>query len=83
MDLQMLVNGILASSTSSSFDINQDGKVDVLDLQRLVNVILGIQSCPGQGGVSPQIEGVRYSLLIIPGIGIFLMTRLIQTRPIT
>lgn len=59
MDLQMLVNGILASSTSSSLDINQDGNVDVLDLQRLANVILGTQSCPGQGGVSPQIDGVE------------------------
>jgi hypothetical protein len=37
----------LTFATSASTDINQDGKVDVLDLQVLSNVVLGLTPCPG------------------------------------
>jgi hypothetical protein len=47
MDLQALINYILAGSNPSSADINRDTYVNVLDLQLLSNVILGILgSCP-------------------------------------
>jgi hypothetical protein len=46
VDIQILVNTILASSNDSAKDINQDGAVNVIDLQYEVNVILGTASCP-------------------------------------
>ena len=46
VDLQTLVNAILAASTSSVYDINKDTLVNVLDAQVLTNVILGKASCP-------------------------------------
>src|SRR5207249_6279314 len=46
VDLQNLVNAILAASTSSAYDINKDSLVNILDAQVLTNVILGIRSCP-------------------------------------
>ncbi len=45
VDLQVLINRILAGATDSG-DVNADGKTDVLDLQVLSNVILGRQLCP-------------------------------------
>ncbi|MBZ5555286.1 MAG: hypothetical protein LAO21_21450 [Acidobacteriia bacterium] len=46
LDIQMLINAILSSTTLSNADMNRDGKVDVLDLQTLNNVILGSGTCP-------------------------------------
>jgi len=46
VDLQLLVNAILAGSTSASYDINRDAQVNVVDLQTLANVALGKASCP-------------------------------------
>jgi hypothetical protein len=46
LDVQMLVNAILAGNKASSYDINRNGTVDVLDLQVLGNVVLGVAACP-------------------------------------
>ncbi|MBZ5496317.1 MAG: hypothetical protein LAP85_07935 [Acidobacteriia bacterium] len=56
LDLQILVNAILAGVQTGSGDLNGDGSVNVLDLQLLVNRILGISSPPS--GV-PQIAGCQ------------------------
>jgi hypothetical protein len=42
VDLQILVNTILAGVLDESRDLNRDARVDVVDLQLLVNRILGI-----------------------------------------
>lgn len=46
LDLQILVNTILAGNGDASADFNQDGAVNVLDLQLLVNNILGFPELP-------------------------------------
>jgi hypothetical protein len=46
VDVQVLVNAILAGNNASSYDVNQSGTVDVLDLQLLGNVVLGVAVCP-------------------------------------
>lgn len=46
LDLQAVINAILAGTNLVNGDINTDAKVDVLDLQILNNVILGVRSCP-------------------------------------
>lgn len=46
LDLQVVINTILAGTNLVNGDINTDRKVDVLDLQILNNVILGARSCP-------------------------------------
>jgi len=56
LDLQILVNAILAGAQGGSGDFNGDGKVNVLDLQLLVNCILGISSSPS--GL-PEIAGCQ------------------------
>ena len=46
-DLQALADGILGKkAASAAYDLNDDGNVDVLDLQILRNVVAGIRSCP-------------------------------------
>jgi hypothetical protein len=46
VDLQGVINAILSASNSATYDINHDGTVNVLDLQLLSNVILGVGVCP-------------------------------------
>ena len=46
LDLQTVINAILAGSNSASFDLNRDSSVNALDLQVLGNVVLGVRSCP-------------------------------------
>jgi hypothetical protein len=46
LDIQALVNAILAGSASATYDVNRDGSVNVLDLQLEANVLLGSASCP-------------------------------------
>jgi hypothetical protein len=46
VDVQVLVNAILAGNNASSNDVNRNGTVDVLDLQLLGNVVLGVTVCP-------------------------------------
>ena len=46
LDLQAVINAILAGTNPVKLDINRDGSVDVLDLQILNNVILGVRTCP-------------------------------------
>ncbi len=46
LDLQILINAILAGTNLSNADLNNDNGVDALDLQILNNVILGVRSCP-------------------------------------
>jgi hypothetical protein len=40
-------NEVTATVGSSSCDMNADSSVNALDLQALINVILGIRTCPG------------------------------------
>jgi hypothetical protein len=56
LDLQILVNAILAGATDAAKDLNGDSRVNVLDLQLLVNYILGTPV--PQPGV-PQIAGCQ------------------------
>ena len=46
LPIQILVNAILAGSTTSSLDLNRDSKVNVQDMQTVVNIILGTGTCP-------------------------------------
>ncbi|MBZ5538783.1 MAG: fibronectin type III domain-containing protein [Acidobacteriia bacterium] len=46
LDLQAVINAILAGTNPAKLDINRDNRVDVLDLQILNNVILGVRTCP-------------------------------------
>lgn len=46
LDLQVIINAILAGTFSAALDLNRDGRVDVLDLQVLSTVILGVGTCP-------------------------------------
>lgn len=46
------VSATVSGTTTSSCDINADTRTDVLDLQVLSNVILGIRSCPGRCDVN-------------------------------
>jgi hypothetical protein len=46
LDIQILVNAILAGNTSPTFDLNHDAGVNVVDLQILANVALGVAVCP-------------------------------------
>jgi hypothetical protein len=41
VDLQQLINAVLADSMSSTFDLNRDSRINVVDMQVLVDVILG------------------------------------------
>lgn len=43
---------VTASPSASRCDINSDGAANVLDLQRLINAILGIQSLVGKGDLN-------------------------------
>jgi len=45
IDLQLLINAILAMSSGSSYDANGDGSVNAIDLQYLYNAILTGGSC--------------------------------------
>ncbi len=46
-DVQALGDAILTLLPASpAFDLNRDGKVDALDLQILINVTLGLRTCP-------------------------------------
>jgi hypothetical protein len=56
LDLQILVNTILAGTADAAKDLNLDGRINVLDLQLLVNSILGVPVAqPG----APQIAGCQ------------------------
>ncbi len=46
VDLQVLVNTVLAGGQPSGCDINKDGNVNALDVQMLANVVLGVRTCP-------------------------------------
>jgi hypothetical protein len=46
VDLQVVVNAVLAGTQPASSDINKDGSVNALDVQVLANVILGVRTCP-------------------------------------
>ncbi len=46
LDVQALINAVLAASGASAHDVNRDGRVDIVDIQTLVNVVLGLRSCP-------------------------------------
>jgi hypothetical protein len=56
LDVQILINALLAGTTTGRGDLNGDGKVDVVDLQLLVNRILGL---PGPSSGLPQIAGCQ------------------------
>jgi hypothetical protein len=46
LDLQILINAILAGNAAPAFDLNHDAGVNVVDLQILANVALGVNVCP-------------------------------------
>ena len=46
VDLQVVVNAVLAGAQPAGSDINKDGSVNALDVQVLANVILGVRTCP-------------------------------------
>jgi hypothetical protein len=46
LDVEALVSMILAGSGDSTGDFNADGSRDVIDVQRLANVVLGLAPCP-------------------------------------
>ncbi len=56
LDVQVLVNAILAGAGAGSGDLNGDGKTDAVDLQLLVNYILQLTGPPAEVA---QIAGCR------------------------
>ena len=42
-------------------DVNGDGKIDIADLQLLVNVILGAQPCPGSCDINRDLPSICWT----------------------
>lgn len=45
-DLQRLINQLLNSGSDSRYDLNRDARINVIDVQLQVNVILQVSPCP-------------------------------------